>query len=232
MYIQEILKNHKLWLIGEGGHRADLSGANLSGADVSGANLSGANLYRADVSGADLSGADVSDADLSRANLYRANLSGADLSRADVSDADLSRANLSGANLSDADVSGANLSRANLSGVHGLLSPKAFLADFDRDADGAIICYKTLGGYYNVPDYWGIHPGAFITAVCNPNRTEGCGSGVNVATLEWVKMSKRGADAIWECRILPEDFVGIVVPYNTDGKFRADRVQLIEIVAE
>jgi len=57
-----VLEQHKKWLAGTGGQRADLSGANLSGA-----NLSGANLSWADLSGADLSRADLSWADLSRA---------------------------------------------------------------------------------------------------------------------------------------------------------------------
>ena len=35
--LKEILDNHKLWINGEGGCRADLSGANLSRADLSGA---------------------------------------------------------------------------------------------------------------------------------------------------------------------------------------------------
>lgn len=42
--IQKILAEHKKWLNGVGGTRADLSWANLSWANLSGANLSGANL--------------------------------------------------------------------------------------------------------------------------------------------------------------------------------------------
>jgi hypothetical protein len=105
----EILENHYLWLRGNGGERADLSGANLTRADLTRANLSGADLTRANLSSANLSGANLSGADLTRANLYGADLYGADLTRAD-----LSSANLYGANLT-----GANLTRANLSGVSG-----------------------------------------------------------------------------------------------------------------
>ena len=95
--LPRILAEHRKWLRGEGGSRANLSGANLSRANLSGADLSRANL----------SGADLSRANLSRANLSRANLSGAYLSRADLSGADLSGAYLSGAYLSGADLSGA-----------------------------------------------------------------------------------------------------------------------------
>ena len=47
-----ILADHAKWLVGDGGTRANLSGANLSRA----------NLLDADLSGADLSGADIIDA--------------------------------------------------------------------------------------------------------------------------------------------------------------------------
>ena len=67
--LQQILANHMKWLTGEGGKRANLSGANLSRANLSRANLSRANLRWANLSGANLSMAD----------LRRANLSGADL---------------------------------------------------------------------------------------------------------------------------------------------------------
>ena len=80
--LDAILDAHGKWLRGDGGARADLSGADLSGADLSGADLSGADLVEANLSGADLSRADLSGADLSRADLSGADLSGADLSGA------------------------------------------------------------------------------------------------------------------------------------------------------
>ena len=97
--LKEILGQHKMWMQGDGGSRAnlrwaDLSWADLSWADLRGADLSGANLRRANLRGADLSGADLSGADLSRADLGGANLRGADLRGADLSGADLSGANL------------------------------------------------------------------------------------------------------------------------------------------
>lgn len=64
MDLKKILDEHLLWLNGEGGSRADLSGANLSGADLSFANLRGA-----DLSGANLFGANLSNANLSCASM-------------------------------------------------------------------------------------------------------------------------------------------------------------------
>ena len=95
--IKKILEDHKAWRMGQGGKRADLSGADLSRADLSRADLSGA-----DLSGADLRGAVLRGAVLSGAVLIDADLSRADLSGADLSDADLRGAVLRGADLSDA----------------------------------------------------------------------------------------------------------------------------------
>ena len=87
--LQEILKNHKLWI---GGEETGIR-ANLSRADLSGADLIRVDLSRADLSWADLSRADLSRADLSGANLIMANLSGAKglLSAANYLDAHFDR---------------------------------------------------------------------------------------------------------------------------------------------
>ena len=203
--LNEILGLHTKWLRDEpGGVRANLCYADLSGANLSRANLSGANLCYADLSGANLSGA----------NLSRANLSGANLCYAD----------LSGANLSCADLSG-----ANLSGASGLIDATDYIgAHFERVKDGYIV-YKTFGGAYSKPDSWTIEPGAIIEEVCNPNRTDVCGCGINVAPIEWVKENYKGD--VYKLLIRWEWLAGVVVPYNTDGKIRCSRAQIIGKVA-
>ena len=95
--LKEILKQHKLFLDGKGGKRANLGGANLTGANLVGANLEGANLVGADLYAANLTGANLKDANLTGANLKDAILWGANLSRANLRGANLSRANLRGA---------------------------------------------------------------------------------------------------------------------------------------
>lgn len=52
--LEQILKQHKLWLAENGGKRADLSEANLSWADLRGADLRGADLRGANLRGADI----------------------------------------------------------------------------------------------------------------------------------------------------------------------------------
>ena len=175
--------------------------------------LSGADLRRANLSDADLSGADLSGANLRRANLSGANLSGADLSGAD----------LSGANLS-----GANLSGANLSGSQGLLDAINFMeAHFERTDDGYIV-YKSFNSSYDAPDRWKIEPGEVIEEVANPDRTCECGCGINVAPLEWVKNDNYNQP--YKLLIRWEWLPGVVVPYNTDGKIRCSKAQILEAV--
>ena len=62
--LQTIVADHEKWLLGKGGSKAKLYGANLYGA----------NLYRANLSEANLSEANLYGANLSRANLYGAKI--------------------------------------------------------------------------------------------------------------------------------------------------------------
>ena len=201
--LANILAAHKLYLADKkGGSRADLNWANLRGADLRGADLSGADLRGANLSwAADLSGA---------------NLSGADLRGAD----------LSGANLSRAD-----LSVANLSGATGLLPSVNFLeAHFER-TDAGYIAYKTFNVIYTVPAAWEIKGGAIISENVNFDRCTGCGCGINVAPLGWVKRNY-GNGPIWKVLIRWEWLCGVCVPYMSDGTIRCERVELLEVVCD
>jgi hypothetical protein len=100
--LKKILEQHRQWLNGNGGCRANLCGANLRGVDLRGAVLS-----YADLSYANLFCANLRDADLFGANLFGANLSGTDMRGANLRDADLFGANLFGTDLRGANLSGA-----------------------------------------------------------------------------------------------------------------------------
>ena len=180
--------------------------------------LSGADLRRADLSGADLSDADLSGADLSDADLRRADLSGADLSGAD-----LRRADLSGADLSGADLIG-----ANLSGSQGLLDAINYMeAHFERTDEGYIV-YKSFNENYHAPETWQIEPGEIIEETVNCDRTTEYGCGINVAPLEWLR--RNGCNQPYKLLIRWEWMPGVVVPYNTDGKIRCSKAQVLEAV--
>jgi hypothetical protein len=216
--LMEIINNHRKWLAGTGGICADLSDANLRDAD-----LRHADLRRADLRGADLWGADLSNADLSFANLDCANLRGADLRHAN-----LNYANLRRANLNYADLSGANLGEADLSGAEGLLDPIEYIdKNFEKTKEG-IIVYKSFDEHYIPNSNWKIEENSIIEEVANPLPTTKCGCGINVATKEWAE--RECINQIWKCLIRWEWLAGVVVPYQTNGKIRASKVQLIEPV--
>jgi hypothetical protein len=185
-------------------------------------------LRYADLSSADLRSADLRYADLSSADLRSADLRYADLSSADLRSANLSSADLRSANLSSADLRSANLSSANLSETKGILFASEYLEkNFEFLPDGSMVVYKTFGRHYPAPEHWKIEPGSVIESPCNPDRCTDCGSGVNVAVRCW---SDFGNGDLWKCIIKPQWLGGVVVPFGTDGKIRAEKVQLVEII--
>ena len=185
--------------------------------DLTYANLKGANLTCANLTCANLTYANLKDANLTYANLEGANLEGANLTCA----------NLKGANLTYANLEGANLTCANLSGAKGLLRASDWIQEFLETTEDGVIAYKTFGWEYFPPNNWDIAEGNTIEEEPNPCRNTKCSCGVNVATLEWVKRYCVGRD-IFKCLIRWIDLADVVVPYETDGKFRAARVTLLE----
>ena len=140
----------------------------------------------------------------------------------------LRRADLSGANLRRANLSGANLSGANLSESQGLLDAINYMeARFERTDEGYIV-YKTFGENYSAPESWKIKPGSIIEETVNCDRTTECGCGINVAPLAWVK--KYGSHRPYKLLVRWEWLPGVVVPYNTDGKIRCSKAQILEAV--
>ncbi len=215
---------------------ADLIGANLRGTNLSGTNLSGTNLSGANLSDANLRGANLRDAGLSGAGLSGAGLSGANLRGANLLDADLSGANLRDADLRDAnlrgtDLRGADLRGTNLSGVKGLLLAATWLARYFKSDKYGYIVYKKQQGNYTSPSNWSFNPGKILNEVPSPSRVNDCACGINFATCKWINdMYGINASPIWKCRIAWKDLTDVVVPYNTDGKARCARLELIEIV--
>ena len=139
--LKQVLEDHKAWVLGEGGKRADLSGAVLRwavlhGADLSGADLRGADLRWAVLHGANLRWADLRGADLSRADLREAGLHGAFLNGADLHGADLHGADLHGAFLIAADLRGADWGETKIIQLGPLGSRKDYLV-VKRFKDGS-----------------------------------------------------------------------------------------------
>ena len=100
-------------------------------------------------------------------------------------------------------------------------------ANFERTDEGYIV-YKSFNSNYTAPDRWKIEPGEVIEEVANPNRTYECGCGINVAPLEWVR--RDNPEQPYKLLIRWEWLAGVVVPYNTDGKIRCSRAEIIGAV--
>ena len=150
-----------------------------------------------------------------------------DLRRADLRDADLSDADLSDADLSDADLSG-----ANLSGTLGIMSPIDFMEENFQKTKKGLVVFKTFDNVYKINPNWNIAPGAIISETVNPSRCSNCGCGINVGTFGYVRDNNKKNLPIWKLLIRWEWLPGVVVPFNTDGKIRCERAELIEIVED
>ena len=143
--IAAVLADHKLWVEGKGGQRADLRGADLQRAY----------LQRADLRGAYLQRADLQRAYLQRAYLQGADLWGADLQGADLRGAYLQRADLWGACLQGADLWGADLQGADLQGAK---------IDNDKTAIGILRRVTRSDGWEFF--LWHCEDGFYIKAGC------------------------------------------------------------------
>jgi len=117
--LTKILNDHKKWVNGEGGERANLCDANLCdanlrNADLWNADLRNTNLWNADLRNTNLRNTNLCDANLCDANLRNANLRNANLRNTNLCDANLCDANLRNANLRNADLRNTNLWNADL----------------------------------------------------------------------------------------------------------------------
>ena len=143
------------------------------------------------------------------------------------------RANLSNADISGANLRYTNLSGANLSGANGILIAANYLDAHFEKTDKGYITYKTFGSNYQPPEKWKIESQSIIEETVNYDRGTSCGSGINVATLDWVKNNAAGNNLlIWNVLIEWQWLPDVVVPYGTDGKIRCAKCRLINVVNE
>lgn len=234
--LRKLLVEHKKWLNDNGGKRADLCGTDLHGVDLSdvdlsGADLSGANLRDVNLRNANLRGADLRCADLRNADLRGADLPNADLRGTDLRGADLCSANLRGTDLCNVNLCNTDLRYTDLSGAKNILSAIDYMEKtFEKSKDG-YIAYKCFNETYRQNETWEIKSGSVINENVNANRTNECGCGINVATLDWVKRHYPNSKK-WRVLIRWEWLCGVCVPYNADGKIRCERVELIDFIDE
>ena len=197
-------------------------GAYLQGADLQGADLQGADLHGADLHGADLQGADLQGAYLHGAYLQGAYLQGAYLRGAD----------LQGAYLHGADLQGADLHGACLRGVKNI--PNIYKTPLHllkyQPKNTKLRAFKYLNGNISPYQNFEYEIGKTYT-VENSDDDEMilCAEGINVATLDWCL---RDTNCDLTKTYIEVEFCvkDLIIPYNSDGKFRIKKGGKVRVV--
>ncbi len=123
----------------------------------------------------------------------------------------------------DTNLDGIDLSRSKLPNQLDYLKE-----NFEFTKKG-LICYKTIGEHYRPNPNWKIAPGEYIEETVLTDRTNECGCGINVGTAKYV-FCNSSIQEIWVCLIEFQDFIDLVVPFNSCGKIRAGRVKLLKTI--
>jgi len=178
----------------------------------------GANLGGADLRGADLRGAYLGGAYLRGANLRGANLGGAYLRGAD----------LWGANLGGANLRGADLGGADLRGAKGITPERVTPLLMLLDQPGLIRAYKLVTkdgiGPFNGGITYEVGK-SYKVKDADTDDKEQCGSGINVATLDWCLKEWTEGYRVLIVEFTAKDIAAI--PIATDGKFRLHRCKVV-----
>ncbi len=136
-------------------------------------------------------------------------------------DANLRGAYLRGADLRDANLRGAYLRGANLQGANGinkyLTTPMYMLLDQSNPVRAYKVVNSKHTGIYNPGLIYEIGKQVAV-GQWNDNETESCGSGINLASLDWCLSEWRESYKILLCEFKKEDIV--CIPIGSDGKFR------------
>lgn len=195
-------------------------------------------LQEVDMKRAFLTNADFSNAMMNKANLTSANCSDTNFKNAKAPEAifvsaKLNRAKFSDAILCNSVFTQANLeevqfANANLSGVSGIPDSIEIMDQLFEKTEKGYIVYKSFGLYYAPREEWVIEENSVITEVVNPDRGTNCGSGIHVATKEWVETRVPPQDEIWKCLIEYPWLLNVVIPYETTGKIRTGKLRLLE----
>lgn len=185
-----------------------------------------------------LNGSNMINFECVNSSILNSSLCNCSLLKSKFIESDLSHSNLKRSNLSDAVfkkcifkktlMADSILNYTDLSECEGLLSQAEFIKKNFEFTDEGMLVYKTFCEQFGVNKNWDLTPGTYISENPNPNRTNTCGCGINVAPKKWCEESTR--NEIWECLIEWKDLAGVVVPYDTDGKIRAERVKLLRKV--
>ncbi len=131
------------------------------------------------------------------------------------------RADLQGADLQGADLQGADLQGAYLQGADGinkyLTTPMYMLFEQSDPVRAYKIVNSENTGIYNAGIIYEIGRQVEVDE-WNSSETEPCGSGINLASLDWCLREYQEGYKVLVCEFKKEDIV--CVPIGSDGKFR------------
>jgi len=99
---------------------------------------------------------------------------------------------------------------------------------FEKTKDG-YIAYKIFGRYYGINPDWKIKKKSILKDFVDRKIHKDCSYGINVATTNWLKtVSSIYCFDVWEV-LIPND-AEIVIPIDTHGKIRTNRIILLRII--
>jgi len=227
--------------------RCDFSGAYIQDVDFYKSNLAGSNFRRSDISGTRFNNCHLANVSFRSAQLAACSFIGSALTKATFTLASLEGVSFTdaildgshftksallccdfrGADLCGTTLVSALISECDFSGARSMPNAIDYLKEnFEFTSEG-MIAYKTFGDEFNPNLNWDIKEGAVISENVNWNRFNDCGCGINVAPYSWVSCHYSGK--IWKILIRWEWLSGVVVPYDTNGKIRCERAEIVEV---
>jgi uncharacterized protein YjbI with pentapeptide repeats len=190
------------------------------------------NLRRSDLRNSNLEDSNLRNSDLSHSDLGGANLSGSDLRNSNLSFSDLNGSDLRGANLSGNDLSGANLRDAKLEGCKNL--PSIYRTSLSllkyQPEETRLRAFKYLNEFKSPYQRFEYEIGkTYVVEESDDDEMILCGEGINIATLDWCL---RDTDCDLDRTYVEVEFYAkdLIIPYNSDGKFRIKKGGKIKVI--
>ena len=162
--IAAVLAEHKSWLEGNGGKRANMRYANMRGANMRYADMRGADMRYANMRYAKMEGANMESADMEGAKMEGANMEGANMRYANMRGANMRYANMRGADMRGADMRYANMEGANMEGADMRYANMRYAKINDKTVIGILRRATRSDGYEFF--LWHCKEGYFIKAGC------------------------------------------------------------------
>ena len=135
-------------------------------------------------------------------------------------------------NFTDVYLNDANISNVDFSCTKGIMSQIDYCKQNFEFTNEGLIAYKVFNRFFTAPEDWKIEKGAVLTENVNYNKATECGCGINVATRKWIENvgTDKGWETltIWKVLIRWEWLMGVSVPFESSGKIRCEKVELVE----